>query len=125
MLSNAYFLARFRFDTAENEPAKNLQNLAISATPNPLLILGRARDRRGGGEGRARGHDQGPLSGKLYRARSRRYRSQNLQENMRWKALAEIYTMHSFAQLCNLNVLSNFANSYNLLNLLSCKIQQF
>ena len=27
MLSNAYFLAKFRFDTAENEPAKNLQIL--------------------------------------------------------------------------------------------------
>ena len=27
MLLNAYFLAKFRFDTAENEPAKNLQNL--------------------------------------------------------------------------------------------------
>ena len=27
MLSNAYFLANFRFDSAENEPAKNLQNL--------------------------------------------------------------------------------------------------
>ena len=26
MLSNAYFLAKFRFDNAENEPAKNLQN---------------------------------------------------------------------------------------------------
>ena len=26
MLSNAYFLAKFRFDTAENEPAKNLPN---------------------------------------------------------------------------------------------------
>ena len=26
MLSNAYFLAKFRFDTAENEPAKYLQN---------------------------------------------------------------------------------------------------
>ena len=26
MLSNAYFLAKFRFDTAENEPAKILQN---------------------------------------------------------------------------------------------------
>ena len=25
---------------------------------------------------------------------------------MRWKALAEIYTMHSFAQLCNLKILS-------------------
>ena len=28
MLSNAYFLAKFRFDTAENEPAKHLQNFA-------------------------------------------------------------------------------------------------
>ena len=28
MLSNAYFLAKFRFDTAENEPSKNLQNFA-------------------------------------------------------------------------------------------------
>ena len=27
MLSNAYFLAKFGFDTAENEPAKILQNL--------------------------------------------------------------------------------------------------
>ena len=26
MLSHAYFVAKFRFDTAENEPAKNLQN---------------------------------------------------------------------------------------------------
>ena len=38
-------------------------------------------------------------SGKLDRARSRLYRGQILQENMRLKALAEIYTMHSFAQL--------------------------
>ena len=29
MLSNAYFLAKFRFDTAENEPAKNLHKLHI------------------------------------------------------------------------------------------------
>ena len=28
MLSNSYFLAKFGFDTAENEPAKNLQNFA-------------------------------------------------------------------------------------------------
>ena len=41
----------------------------------------------------------------IYRARSRLYRNQILQENMRLKALAEIYTMHSFAQLCNLNFL--------------------
>ena len=37
--------------------------------------------------------------GKLYRARSQLYRSQILQVNMHLKALAEIYTMHSFAQL--------------------------
>ena len=34
MLSNAYFLAKFRFDTAENEPAKNLQKLLIF----PILL---------------------------------------------------------------------------------------
>ena len=42
-------------------------------------------------------------AGKLYTARSRLDRSQILQANMRWKALAEIYTMHSFALLSNLN----------------------
>ena len=40
MLSNAYFLAKIRFDTAENEPAKKLQKFAIfakSADPNRLM----------------------------------------------------------------------------------------
>ena len=49
---------------------------------------------------------------KLYRARSRLYRSEILQENVRLKALAEIYTMHSFAQLCNLNFLSKFCQRF-------------
>ena len=40
-------------------------------------------------------------AGKLYKARSRLYRSQILQVNTRWKTLAEIYTMHSFAPLWN------------------------
>ena len=40
------------------------------------------------------------------------YRSQILQENMRLKALAEIYTMHSFAQLCNLNFCQKFAKKF-------------
>ena len=41
MLSNTYFLAKFRFDTAENEPAKNLQNFTKFvnfADPNPLTL---------------------------------------------------------------------------------------
>ena len=39
MLSNAYFLAKFRFDTAENEPAKNLQKFANFADPNPNAVI--------------------------------------------------------------------------------------
>ena len=42
--------------------------------------------------------------GKLNRARFQLYRSQILQENMRWEALAEIYTKHSVLQLSNLNL---------------------
>ena len=57
-------------------------------------------------------------SGKLDRARSRLYRSLILQVNMRLKALAEIYTMHFFAQLCNLIFLSKrFAKFARILNL--------
>ena len=43
-------------------------------------------------------------TGKLGRARSRLYRSQILQQNLRLKALAEIYTMHSFAPFAMLKI---------------------
>ena len=40
MLSNAYFLAKFRFDTTENETATNLQNFAnFSNFAKHLLLL--------------------------------------------------------------------------------------
>ena len=41
------------------------------------------------------------FSPKLRGARSRLYRRRFLQVNTRWKALAEIYTMHSFAPFWN------------------------
>ena len=41
---------------------------------------------------------------KLRGARSRLYRRRFLQVNTRWKALAEIYTMHSFAPFSNLKI---------------------
>ena len=54
MLSNAYFLAQFRFDTAENEPAKNLQTSAIF--PILLTQVKNPRGRRARAEApRARG----------------------------------------------------------------------
>ena len=46
MLSNAYFVAKFRFDTAENEPAKNLQKFSKNAffenafSKNPAEVRG-------------------------------------------------------------------------------------
>ena len=51
MLSNAYFLAKIRFDTAENEPAKKLKkiakfaNFADLANPIPLLRVSPAPPR--------------------------------------------------------------------------------
>ena len=41
---------------------------------------------------------------KIKSARSRLYRRRFLQVNTRWKALAEIYTMHSFAPLSKLKI---------------------
>ena len=41
---------------------------------------------------------------KLQGARSRLYRRRFLQVRTRWKALAEIYTMHSFAPFFNLKI---------------------
>ena len=39
MLSNAYFLAKFGFDTAENEPAKNVQQNLQKIQNLPILPI--------------------------------------------------------------------------------------
>ena len=50
---------------------------------------------------------------KLRGARFRLYRRRFLQVNTRWKALAEIYTMHSFAPFSNLNFfVKNHRNNF-------------
>ena len=65
MLSNAYFLAKFRFDTAENEPAKKIAKFTNFANPTPNRevragVAARAGGRagaprpRGGARGRPR-----------------------------------------------------------------------
>ena len=65
MLSNAYFVAKNRLDTAESEPAKNLQNFADFpnfATPNPnnpFLGAGSAALSRGLRELHVGGRDGG------------------------------------------------------------------
>ena len=112
MLQNAYFLAKFRFATAENEPAKNLQNFANfpnfpNPNPNPPgrsarahrrprpgpgpaeRPAGRFRRRRGGGRSTRRAHHFGQFRQNL--ARFRLYRLRFLQENMRFAAFCKIY----------------------------------
>ena len=64
MLSNAYFeyfLAKFRFDTAENEPAKNLQNFAKICLnfARACGVAGGARAGRRRGGGRPGGEEPG------------------------------------------------------------------
>ena len=61
----------------------------------------------------------------LYRARSRLYRSQILQVNMCLKALAEIYKMHSFAQLLDSSAISIFSQNLPNFSLNSAKIFKF
>ena len=46
MLSHAYFLAKIRFDTAENEPAKILQNWKFKILQNLPEFIGIAREVR-------------------------------------------------------------------------------
>ena len=44
---------------------------------------------------------------KLYRARSLLYRRQILQENIRWKALDEIYKIYMLLHRSDLNISAN------------------
>ena len=127
MLSNAYFLAKFRFDTAENEPVKNLQKkiqnfakFANFADPNPLTPLSR---RTGGGATRwtpraaasrrtsRRAAPRGPPpSSELAKfrqnvARFRLYRHRFLQENTRFAASFKIYQILKLKYLKSGNIL--------------------
>ena len=45
---------------------------------------------------------------KLYKARSLLYRRQILQENIRWKALDEIYKIYMLLHRSDLNISENF-----------------
>ena len=85
-------------------PRSNEQSYAYGVHPRPpprrrprrCLTADDTDTGKGGVRGGGRRHDR---SGKLDRGPSRMYRSQILQVNMRLKALAEIYTMHSFVQV--------------------------
>ena len=49
---------------------------------------------------------------KLYEARSLLYRRQILQENVRWKALDEIYKIYMLLHRSDLNISENFRQTF-------------
>ena len=49
---------------------------------------------------------------KLYRARSLLYRRQILQQNIRWKALDEIYKIYMLLHRSDLNISENFRRTF-------------
>ena len=51
---------------------------------------------------------------KLYKARSLLYRRQNLQENISWKALAEIYKIYMLLHRSDLNISSNYRQTFHI-----------
>ena len=104
MLSNACFLAKFRFDTAENEPAKNLQKFArIGRTLGGQGRRHRRGDPHAADAVRERAGHRLPAAGQVRRtrrvvasfwqifARFQLYRQRSLQENTRFTALFKIY----------------------------------
>ena len=96
-------------------PRSNTCNCPSEWLSSATLVKSRRCTRRIQPQGTSRSSTWGICTrraGKLNKARSQLYRSQILQENMRWKALAEIYTMHSFAQICNRNFLSKFCEKF-------------
>ena len=64
---------------------------------------------------------------KLYKARSLLYRRQNLQENIRWKALDEIYKIYMLLHRSDLNISENFRHTFSHIcsNFQFCKKRYF
>ena len=105
MLSNAYFLAKFRFDTAENEPAKTLQQtcqlLRLLPPLTPVSRACRCVSGLSGARTSARRQSAKASSSFPTRqftanfqenvARFQLYRHRSLQANTRFSAFFKIY----------------------------------
>ena len=122
MLQNAYLLAKIGADTAENERnfAQNLPKLATTVRPRPPRWR-RWRRRPPGPPARPRRPSQPGLGGrvkklglaklgklakfcKFWRARSRLYQNEILQENMRLAAFFKLYKICILLHRCHLKI---------------------
>ena len=124
MLQNAYLLAKIGADTAENEQifAKNWQLRGSSCSRSSPRTSPRAFSRatpsrccrrsRGSGGSVALAKISGFFEN-FWRARSRLYQNENLQENMRLTAFFKLYKICILLHRCNLKI---FAKQIGLKN---------
>ena len=111
MLENAYVVAKFGVDTAENERffAKTL--IEKMQLPYPTLLTPRPGERAGhlapGRLPRRRGPRGGPWRSFFWRARSRLYQNEILQVNMRLTAFSKLYKMCILLHRSKFNILAN------------------
>ena len=62
---------------------------------------------------------------KLYKARSLLYRRQNLQENIRWKGLDEIYKIYMLLHRSDLNISEKNRQTFSHFSAKFCTIYSF
>ena len=62
---------------------------------------------------------------KFYKARSLLYRRQILQENIRWKALEEIYKIYTLLHRSDLNISEHFRQTFSHVLVRNCKNSLF
>ena len=120
MLSNAYFLAKFRFDTAENETAKNLQNFRKMHF-RKMHFSKNAFSKNAFFENAFFENAFFENFANFWRSRSRLYQNEILQESMRSTAFFKVYKICILLHRCDLKILAK--NRFEK-SAISVKIQQ-
>ena len=132
--------AKFGANTTEDEQKCCRMFWRLPGQNSPAGPLAGDRHRGGGKRGRRERRQRLRLSWKvryrtflwffsqmikLYRARSLLYRRQILQENIRWKALDEIYKIYMLLHRSDLNISENFRQFFSHFMAKICKNSLF
>ena len=119
MLSNAYFVAKFRFDTPESEPAKNLQKKSKKFLKNPFIHppvctswqrAARGQQALRGQQSSARPEDKGRVGGAGGKKQAGRHEfshaaadgkrlQQEIEEDSGFNKFRLVYPLHHLLQL--------------------------